>query len=88
MDRLLGSFARAGAAAPRLTGSGSACFALAGTVAEARAIAGQLAAERIDGRPAFPGVFVVRLARPESTAAAERGDGTAGFTEERGAAMD
>lgn len=88
VDRLLESFARAGAAAPRLTGSGSACFALAGTVAEARAIAGQLAAERIEGRPAFPGVFVVRLALPESTAATERWSGTAGFPEERHAAMD
>ena len=35
VDRLLGAFAKAGAVAPRLTGSGSACFAVARTAAEA-----------------------------------------------------
>jgi len=64
VDRLLAALARHGAVAPRLTGSGSACFALARTAFEARAIAGRLAAERIAGRPAWPGVFVVRTALP------------------------
>lgn len=62
--RLLDSLARAGAVAPRLTGSGSACFALARTAAEARGIAARLSAERAKGRPCWPGVFTVRLAWP------------------------
>jgi 4-diphosphocytidyl-2-C-methyl-D-erythritol kinase len=71
VDRLLAAFARAGASAPRLTGSGSACFALAESAAEARAIAGRLAAERSGGQLAWPGVFTVRLALPGAPAAAE-----------------
>jgi len=71
VDRLLAALARAGARAPRLTGSGSACFALADSAAAARTIASRLAAERIDGRPAWPGVFTVRLALPGPPAAAE-----------------
>jgi len=63
VDRLLEAFARAGAVAPRLTGSGSACFALARTAPEARGIAARLEAlRRPDGGRQWPGVFVVRLA--------------------------
>ncbi|MEY3206064.1 MAG: 4-diphosphocytidyl-2-C-methyl-D-erythritol kinase [Planctomycetota bacterium] len=62
VDQLLDALARAGAAAPRLTGSGSACFALARTVTEARGIAARLEAQRRpDGSRLWPGVFVVRL---------------------------
>lgn len=55
IDRLLGALAAAGALRPMLTGSGSACFALARTLAEARAMA-----SRIDAA-GWPGVFVVRV---------------------------
>jgi 4-diphosphocytidyl-2-C-methyl-D-erythritol kinase len=69
IDRLLSDLQRAGAVEPRLTGSGSACFALARTAAEARGIAARLAAQRGgDGRPAWPGVYAVRVGsgrRPE-----------------------
>ncbi len=62
VDQLLDALARAGAAAPRLTGSGSACFALARTATEARGIAARLEAQRRpDGSRLWPGVFVVRL---------------------------
>ncbi len=62
VDRLLDALTRAGATAPRLTGSGSACFALARTAAEARGIAARLEAQRRpDGGRLWPGVFVVRL---------------------------
>jgi 4-diphosphocytidyl-2-C-methyl-D-erythritol kinase len=44
IDRLLEALADAGGFAPRLTGSGSACFTLARTLAEAEAIAARLAA--------------------------------------------
>ncbi len=64
VDRLLAALGRAGAVQPRLTGSGSACFALARTAAEARGIAVRLAAQRDAGDPLWPGVFVVRLAWP------------------------
>lgn len=43
IDAALEALARAGAVRPRLTGSGSACFALARTWAEARGIAARLA---------------------------------------------
>jgi 4-diphosphocytidyl-2-C-methyl-D-erythritol kinase len=56
VDRLLADLASAGAVRPLLTGSGSACFALTRSVAEARRIAGQL------GSAGWPGVFAVRLA--------------------------
>jgi len=68
VDRLLTALARAGAVAPRLTGSGSACFAVCRTAAEARGIAARLAAERSAGRAAWPGVFAVRLALPGAAA--------------------
>ena len=62
VDRLLDSLASAGAVCPRLTGSGSACFALARTATEARGIAARLAAERGSaGERLWPGVFTVRL---------------------------
>ncbi|MFM7107096.1 MAG: 4-(cytidine 5'-diphospho)-2-C-methyl-D-erythritol kinase [Planctomycetaceae bacterium] len=62
VDRLLAALAAAGASCPRLTGSGSACFALARTAAEARGIAARLAAVRgPDGGRLWPGVFTVRL---------------------------
>jgi 4-diphosphocytidyl-2-C-methyl-D-erythritol kinase len=62
IDRLLSDLRRAGAVEPRLTGSGSACFALARTAAEARGIAARLAAQRGgDGGPAWPGVYAVRV---------------------------
>jgi 4-diphosphocytidyl-2-C-methyl-D-erythritol kinase len=55
IERLLMALRRAGALAPRLTGSGSACFALTRTAAEARAIAARLAAERgSDGSRRWP----------------------------------
>lgn len=62
VDALLGDMGRCGAWAARLTGSGSACFALARTMAEARGIAARLAALRGADGPRWPGVFVVRLA--------------------------
>ncbi|RLS78703.1 MAG: 4-(cytidine 5'-diphospho)-2-C-methyl-D-erythritol kinase [Planctomycetota bacterium] len=62
VDALLVDMGRCGAFAPRLTGSGSACFTLARTMAEARGIAARLAALRGIGGPRWPGVFVVRLA--------------------------
>ncbi len=62
VDHLLAALARAGAACPRLTGSGSACFALARTATEARRIAARLAAERNSaGHRAWPFVFTARL---------------------------
>lgn len=62
VDALLAALRTAGAVEPRLTGSGSACFALARTATEARGIAARLAASRDhDGAPRWPGVFVVRI---------------------------
>ena len=75
VDRLLTALAAAGAVCPRLTGSGSACFALARTAPEARGIAARLAAARApDGERTWPGVFTVRLA----TTAGWRGPVAAG----------
>jgi 4-diphosphocytidyl-2-C-methyl-D-erythritol kinase len=71
VDRLLAALARVGAVAPRLTGSGSACFAICRTASEARGIAARLAAEQTAGRPAWPGVFAVRLALPGAAACRE-----------------
>ena len=53
---LLDHFARAGAAHPLLTGSGSACFALMRSATEARRVAARLE------MAGWPGVFAVRLA--------------------------
>lgn len=55
VDRLLGDFRRAGAVHPLLTGSGSACFAIMRTVAEARHVAARMEAM------GWEGVFSVRL---------------------------
>ena len=55
VDRLLEQFARAGAAHPMLTGSGSACFALMRSSMEARRVAARL------DMAGWPGVFTVRL---------------------------
>lgn len=55
VDRLLADFARAGAAHPLLTGSGSACFALMRSSMEARRVAARLE------MAGWPGVFSVRL---------------------------
>jgi 4-diphosphocytidyl-2C-methyl-D-erythritol kinase len=68
VDLLLAALARAGSGAPRLTGSGSACFALTRTIAEARHIAARLAAEESATGPRWPGVFTVRLVQPGWTA--------------------
>jgi 4-diphosphocytidyl-2-C-methyl-D-erythritol kinase len=54
--RLLEAMAAAGATRPMLTGSGSACFAIARTAPEARGIAARLDAA------GWPGVFPVRIA--------------------------
>lgn len=63
VGRLLDALRAAGAVRPLLTGSGSACFALARTAVEARGIAARLAAmQNADGSRAWPGVFQVRLA--------------------------
>jgi 4-diphosphocytidyl-2-C-methyl-D-erythritol kinase len=62
IERLLADLRRTGGTHPRLTGSGSACFALARTAAEARGIAARLTAIRgDDGSAAWPGVFAVRV---------------------------
>jgi 4-diphosphocytidyl-2-C-methyl-D-erythritol kinase len=54
--RLLEALSAAGAVRPMLTGSGSACFALTRTAAEARGIAARLEAA------GWPGIFSVHLA--------------------------
>lgn len=61
VDRLLADLAWAGGLGPRLTGSGSACFTLCRTRAEAREIATRLAALTDDGRPRWPLVVAVRV---------------------------
>ena len=61
VDRLLADLAWAGGLGPRLTGSGSACFTLCRTRAEARDIATRLAALADDGRPRWPLVVAVRV---------------------------
>jgi 4-diphosphocytidyl-2-C-methyl-D-erythritol kinase len=61
VDRLLADLAQAGGLCPRLTGSGSACFTLCRTLAEARGIAARLAALDDDGRPRWPLVAAVRV---------------------------
>lgn len=62
IDGLLHDIARAGGLAPRLTGSGSACFTLCRTLPEARGIAARLRAiEGEAGVPRWPAVFTVRV---------------------------
>jgi 4-diphosphocytidyl-2-C-methyl-D-erythritol kinase len=69
IDGVLAALAAAGGFAPRLTGSGSACFSLAETMHEAEAVAARLTARRESGRSSIAAVFVVRLAAPEASAA-------------------
>ena len=64
IDRLLAALAAAGGFAPRLTGSGSACFALARTLSEAEAVAARLAARRDGPQPPCAAVFAVRCTWP------------------------
>ena len=61
VDRLLADLAQAGGLCPRLTGSGSACFTLCRTRAEARGIAARLAALEDHGRPRWPLVAAVQV---------------------------
>ncbi len=68
IDRLLADLGHAGGLAPRLTGSGSACFTLCRTLAEARSIAARLSALEDAGQPRWPAVWPVEL-----TAARGRG---------------
>lgn len=64
IDRLLDDLAAAGGFCPRLTGSGSACFALARSPAEAEAVAARIAS--LDGDRIGPrwSVRAVRLTPP------------------------
>ncbi len=64
IDRLLAALAAAGGFAPRLTGSGSACFALTRSLAEAEAIAARLAARRTAEHSPCAAVFAVRCGWP------------------------
>ncbi|MCE9631968.1 MAG: 4-(cytidine 5'-diphospho)-2-C-methyl-D-erythritol kinase [Planctomycetia bacterium] len=64
VDALLEALGQAGGFAPRLTGSGSACFALARSIGEAESVAARLAAMRAGGLPSCAAVFVVRLTAP------------------------
>ena len=64
VDGLLEALARCGGVAPRMTGSGSSCFTLARTAAEARGIAGRLRAERSPRGPRWSAVFTAALALP------------------------
>jgi 4-diphosphocytidyl-2-C-methyl-D-erythritol kinase len=64
IDRVLEALADSGGFAPRLTGSGSACFALSATKGEAESVAASLEFLRDSGRVPCAGIFVVRLAAP------------------------
>ena len=64
IDRLLAALADAGGFAPRLTGSGSACFTLARTLAEAEAVAARLATRRDGPEPPCAAMFAVRCVWP------------------------
>ena len=68
IDHLLADIGQAGGLAPRLTGSGSACFTLCRTLGEARSIAARLSALEDAGQPRWPAVWPVEL-----TAARGRG---------------
>jgi 4-diphosphocytidyl-2-C-methyl-D-erythritol kinase len=61
IDRLLDDLKAAGGLCPRRNGSGSACFTLCRTLAEARAIAARVAAVEDAGRPRWPAVFPVGI---------------------------
>ena len=64
IDRLLTALAEAGGFVPRLTGSGSACFTLARTLAEAEAVAARLATRRDGPEPPCAAMFAVRCVWP------------------------
>ncbi|MFM7207204.1 MAG: 4-(cytidine 5'-diphospho)-2-C-methyl-D-erythritol kinase [Planctomycetaceae bacterium] len=64
IDRLLAALADAGGWAPRLTGSGSACFTLARTIAEAETIAARLSARCEAEDSPCAAVFAVRCSLP------------------------
>ena len=64
IDRLLAALADAGGFAPRLTGSGSACFALARTLAEAESIAARLKARASAPNAPCVAAFAVRCTAP------------------------
>ena len=71
VDWLLTDLARAGAVQPRLTGSGSACFALTRTLAEARGMAARVRGLRqADGSPRWPLVQAVTIAGSATAAGA------------------
>jgi 4-diphosphocytidyl-2-C-methyl-D-erythritol kinase len=59
LDRLLADIGHAGGIAPRLTGSGSACFTLCHSLAEARNIAARLTALEDVDQPRWPAVWAV-----------------------------
>lgn len=80
VDELLGEMSRCGAFAPRLTGSGSACFALARTLSEARGIAARLAALPGSAGPRWPAVFVVRMVGRATAAPCQEPVGMAATT--------
>ncbi len=61
INRLLDNLETAGGLCPRLTGSGSGCFTLCRTEAEARAVAARLATLEDAGSPRWPGVWAVRV---------------------------
>ena len=67
IDSLLDALGSAGGRGPRLTGSGSACFALAATPDEADRVARRLAAMRPGGTPPCAAIFPVRVGLPEAT---------------------
>jgi len=64
IDRLLMAIAAAGGLAPRLTGSGSACFTLTRTLAEAEAIAARLSARAMAAVPPCVMAVAVRCTLP------------------------
>jgi 4-diphosphocytidyl-2-C-methyl-D-erythritol kinase len=64
IDRLLAAIAAAGGRTPRLTGSGSACFALTRTVAEAETIAARLVACAAAASPPCAMAVPVRCTLP------------------------
>lgn len=61
VNRLLTDIGRAGGLAPRLTGSGSACFTLCRTLPEAQSIAARLTALADAGQPRWPVVTAVQV---------------------------
>ena len=64
IDRLLEAITAAGGRGPRLTGSGSACFALTRTVAEAEMIAARLSTRIATASPPCVMAVPVRCTRP------------------------